>query len=532
MKLESLSISNFRCFDSFSLDLGGESLFIVSANAVGKSSLLAATAKALGADRSITVNDFRDRLNPIEIIATLGGFKPADQGVFPSELDFNGPPTLQVGVRAEWDPIEDEARVSLGFPNRQWRLASRTQRNTLQPWWLPTHRDPGRLLQLLGPNSIVGEIFANLPLEQALADAIAQIEAALESFGRAPEISQLLTRASAELAGLIPNVSAAAFTLGNEASSRQELLRQFSVMLAHASPPIRVGHQSRGLGQLAVFVFALELLKKRPSTILLTDEPEISLHPHAQRSLVSLLRAVPNQSLIATHSPSILDRADPRAVVRLERTPTSVVPLRATSLSDADAESLRRYVNPLTSEAFFARKVVIVEGYSDRVALIAFANLLNRDLDAEGIALVSLDGGAAAIHYARLFGPQGLGVPLLGLCDEDKEMLWVTQLQKAGFAVVDRASLAANGFFVCSKDLEDELIRALAPQGALAVIAAEGETQAFGAFAQQAKYSQLTLSEQLRRFFHKQNIRWATPLISSLTPATAPQPLRDLLSIL
>jgi hypothetical protein len=43
MRLQHLEISNFRCFEQFELELSGESLTLVAANAGGKSSVLTAT---------------------------------------------------------------------------------------------------------------------------------------------------------------------------------------------------------------------------------------------------------------------------------------------------------------------------------------------------------------------------------------------------------------------------------------------------------------------------------------------------------
>src|SRR5208282_189842 len=44
LKLNRLSIDNFRSFDNFALDVGGRSLFIISENGGGKTSLISALA--------------------------------------------------------------------------------------------------------------------------------------------------------------------------------------------------------------------------------------------------------------------------------------------------------------------------------------------------------------------------------------------------------------------------------------------------------------------------------------------------------
>jgi hypothetical protein len=141
-----------------------------------------------------------------------------------------------------------------------------------------------------------------------------------------------------------------------------------------------------------------------------------------------------------------------------------------------------------------------------------------------------MDGAGAVGTYLRLFGTAGLRLAVFGMCDEDKESKWLSELQKAGFPVSDRASMKAAGFMVCVKDLEQEFVRALGLGGAQAVISNEGETPIFAAFQKQPAYSGAPLDEQLRRFFQKDNIRWAAPLVDALNVKAIPGPLNDVIS--
>src|SRR4051794_12317355 len=148
MNLQNVRIKNFRCFEDFSLDLAGESGLVIAPNGGGKTSLLDAIAKAYGRASGVSRQDFRSLDDQIEITATLGGFTAADQGTFPDELDFSGPPTLHVGFRATWDEDEEEVDTLYGFPDRAWVRASRRQRDALALNWLPAPRDAGRALQI------------------------------------------------------------------------------------------------------------------------------------------------------------------------------------------------------------------------------------------------------------------------------------------------------------------------------------------------------------------------------------------------
>ncbi len=108
------------------------------------------------------------------------------------------------------------------------------------------------------------------------------------------------------------------------------------------------------------------------------------------------------------------------------------------------------------------RAVVLVEGASDRGALEALAARRGRDLAAEGVAVVPIGGAQAIGRHLRRYGPPGLDLRLAGLYDAGEEHAVRRALEGVGLGPArTRADLERLGFFVCERDLEDELIRAL-----------------------------------------------------------------------
>ena len=106
--------------------------------------------------------------------------------------------------------------------------------------------------------------------------------------------------------------------------------------------------------------------------------------------------------------------------------------------------------------------VVLVEGASDAAAIEMVAARRGRDLEAEGVAVVPMGGATNIRHFVDRFGPDGLDLRLAGLCDAGEERLFQTTLERAGFgAGLTRGGMERLGFFVCDRDLEDELIRCL-----------------------------------------------------------------------
>lgn len=271
-----------------------------------------------------------------------------------------------------------------------------------------------------------------------------------------------------------------------------------------------------------------------PGTILLVDEPEISLDPQSQGALMRALLSLDSQMLVATHSANLLDRVDPRTVVRLRRTRAGIEKASPSGLSNDDVRRLSRFTSPQTAEAFLARAVVLVEGISDQVALEALAERRGRNLDAEGISIVPIGGAKTIGSFLDLFGPQGFGVRLAGLCDAAEEGDFQRGLERAGLGSnLTRADMESLGFYVCVADLEDELIRALGAASVEQVVDAQGELGSFRTFQKQPAQQGKTNEEQLRRFMGTRGgrkIEYAPLLVEALDLTQVPRPLDRVLA--
>jgi hypothetical protein len=175
------------------------------------------------------------------------------------------------------------------------------------------------------------------------------------------------------------------------------------------------------------------------------------------------------------------------------------------------------------------RAVVLVEGISDQRALEALAERRGRNLDAEGISVVSIGGAQAIGRFLNLFGPQGLDVRLAGLCDAAEEDDFRRGLERAGLgSQLTRAEMERLGFYVCIADLEDELIRALGAASVEQVVDAQGELGSFRTLQKQPAWQGRTTEEQLRRFMGSggsRKIRYARLLVEALDLSQVPRPL-------
>ena len=180
------------------------------------------------------------------------------------------------------------------------------------------------------------------------------------------------------------------------------------------------------------------------------------------------------------------------------------------------------------------RAVVLVEGPSDRGAVEALAARRGRDLAAEGVDVVTVGGAQAMGRELRRYGPPGLDLRLAGLYDAGEEHVLRRAVASAGLGPADtRAELEGLGFFVCDRDLEDELIRALGAAPIEAIVETQGDLGRFRTLQKQPEWRGRPLEEQLRRFFGsggRRKIRYAPLLVEALVELDrVPRPLEGVL---
>ncbi|MFF1832934.1 TOPRIM nucleotidyl transferase/hydrolase domain-containing protein [Streptomyces sp. NPDC058231] len=177
------------------------------------------------------------------------------------------------------------------------------------------------------------------------------------------------------------------------------------------------------------------------------------------------------------------------------------------------------------AERLPVRTAVLLEGPSDAAAVGALAARRGRDLEAEGVCVLPMGGAMSVGRFTRLLGPPGLGLRLTGLCDEAEHPYYVRGLERAG--------APQQGFFVCAKDLEDELIRALGVTRVQELVRAEGDLRALEIFLQQPAQQGRTPQQQLRRFLGTKKgrkIHYGRALVEALDPDAVPAPLDGLLA--
>ncbi len=159
---------------------------------------------------------------------------------------------------------------------------------------------------------------------------------------------------------------------------------------------------------------------KKKGAVFLVEEPEMFLHPQMQRSLHKSLMEIgnTNQVIYTTHSPHFVNVPEFHNVlmVRRERGVTSATS-SSLSYDKAREERLIKEFDPERNELFFASRVLLVEGDTEKLALPEYARRLGHDLNGSNSTIVEVGGKRNLLEFARIVS--SFGVPVGVLYDTD-----------------------------------------------------------------------------------------------------------------
>ncbi len=273
----------------------------------------------------------------------------------------------------------------------------------------------------------------------------------------------------------------------------------------------RVGH---GLQRAALFAIVQFLAEQRSANtieegqkefdeaasdiIVLVEEPEIYQHPSKQTVIFDAFKGVTNghntstgiriQIIYTTHSEKFIRMPDidsMRLVRRVQvedKSENKVSSLSIETCSAAMAAFLDPAPKPMPNdsfiaklhifgrevcEGFFANKIILVEGITDRAILEAAYRVRGRDPNHESIAIISLDGKTKMDKPAYIF-PE-FGIPTFLVFDNDSKKKPDKQRTKMNILLqkicgVDVPEAMPSGCFQKYAALENDLESYLASQ--------------------------------------------------------------------
>ncbi len=218
-------------------------------------------------------------------------------------------------------------------------------------------------------------------------------------------------------------------------------------------PQVKEGTKPRKASESVVFAF---------------EEPELFLHPHAQRQLAAnlakLADAANHQVFSSTHSTHFVDLDKYRSIVLITKDGKTGTSKRQCECDLFEEESSKEkknrfhmayWVNPDRAEMFFARKTILVEGETEKTVLPYLANRLGF-MDAT-VSVVDCGGKSNLSLYIEILN--AFGMSYLVVHDEDPvgSSLTSDKLSSAmrTFAMNQTIADAASGaHFMLSPDFE------------------------------------------------------------------------------
>lgn len=477
MYIKSISLSGFRSFNNkpVNIDLSEDLTTFVGANGSGKTAVLVALQRLFGVtndQRRIRLSDFHiplgekredDSTRTLFIEATLAFPNLAKEGEVKStppcfkymHVDKKGAePLCYIRLEASWeaDNTTEGTITQKTFwkdpknPEKQSPIMA-SERSLIQVHYIPASRSANQLIKqqtALMKNRLFKAIEwsehfttlferANSTLKKALdkEEGIAQTNSTLtchweklaqSSLFSAPQIQM----AFSELSSISDNLSIAlspredgGFAQLDELSDGYTSLFYFALSTATFELEKKLTSSKECTKNPS---FCVEKLATPILTLFAIEEPENHLAPFYLSRLLSSIKRVSTfdsaQSIVTSHSSSILSRIDPQNVrhFRLNKKRVSCI----NSLTfPKDEEDIAKYMKEAVMaypELYFARCVVLCEGDSEQIVIPRIAQELGIELDPSFVAVVPL-GGRHVEHFWRLL--TGLQIPFATLIDLD-----------------------------------------------------------------------------------------------------------------
>ena len=330
--------------------------------------------------------------------------------------------------------------------------------------------DPGKknLLQDLVDDLLASAAPPGVNRRNAIASIRRKLNELDQLVQRAPgdknwrHLRELEDQLSEALRNVTPGNPIVSIDLTSGVPNLESLFRGSSVKVFDG---IELDFEKQGLGLQRSFVLALlktwcERTGKRSKSkdrdyIFTIEEPEIYLHPHATRVMLTTLQSIAkrNQVIFTTHSSEFVNQV-PLGHILLMRRTNATSHITQPDFSDlphrSDLYKVSRYLQESRSDMLFAKAVLLVEGQSELYALSGFARTLTMELDESGISIVCTHSKDNFRTYHLLLQQFGIPHVILGDGDGNKPAR-VKQYTSAPF------QLSKDHVFVLDCDFEREM---------------------------------------------------------------------------
>jgi len=418
--LKKIIIDGYRSVDHAEVVLPDEApLVLIGENNAGKSNIIRAIDLLCGemwpSSHATEDNEFyqRDRSHPIEIRAefseALGRWRKIcwrfDSDDDP-EVSFGGVNELEGIKWMKGDEREELIAVTIGADRRLSYQLGYSSKYTMLSKLM--HRFHKAMLRDERVRTALEQIFRQTK----------------EAFNEVPEFASFRQSLREDFADLISSMTHR-LDVDFEAYNPVNFFHALRLHADEGGQPRTLDELGTGEEQMLALAFAHAYAKAFHGGILLAiEEPEAHLHPLAQQWLARKVRKMASDGLqlvLTTHSPAFVDllNIDGLALVKkVADCGTTIVQRRRSDLVawcvEKGAPAARTRVGNIqhfydasaTDEikaGFFAKRVVLVEGPTESLALPVYMAAVGLDCAKEGVAIVPVGGKGNLAKWWRLF---------------------------------------------------------------------------------------------------------------------------------
>ena len=144
--------------------------------------------------------------------------------------------------------------------------------------------------------------------------------------------------------------------------------------------------------------------------VFLIEEPELYLHPQAQKELMNILSEISkyDQVLYSTHSPYFVNIENYLSLVLVKKTDIhegtkkDVIEQELFEPESKKEFNMLMRFNPERNEMFFAKKIVLVEGDVEQIVINGISDLLDKNLNVLNISVIECGGKTNLLYFVKI----------------------------------------------------------------------------------------------------------------------------------